>query len=192
MAFLRLMSKLPRLAALALVSLLSLSAVLAVPATSTPGIGLDALDGFIGTWVLADENGEPTDQVISVVRKTAGGSALIETLFPGSDTEMITMYYTDGDQLKLTHYCSCAAHPVMVASRDEEGNLRFDCVGRGENFADCKTTTHMHDAVYRFEGEDRVHTTWRMMEDGALGHIGDFQFVRQPAPAEDAPEKAVH
>lgn len=146
--------------------------------TPTPEpLGLEALDGMVGTWVVADEEGKPTDEVISVVRSTAAGSVLMETLFPGQDHEMITMYYTSGDDLMLTHYCGCTNHPIMKASRDAEGVIHFDCIGRGENFASCANTTHMHDAILRFEGK-RLHSTWTMLEDGKPGHVADFKLVR--------------
>ena len=172
----------------ALLSVLGLGTLLAGSSDSKPGLGLDALDDFVGTWMMADENGEATDMVATEVRKTAGGSALLEILMPGTPNEMITMYYMDGDQLKLTHYCSCTNHPILAASRDGDGNLRFDCTGKGENFAECKTTPHMHDAVYRFDGKDKVSTTWRMMEDGELGYEANFSFIRKTevADARDA------
>lgn len=145
-------------------------------------IGLDEMEHFVGTWVAADEDGNPTDEVRSIVTKTAGGSVLMERLFPGTESEMITMYYTEGDHLKLTHYCGCTNHPIMKAGRDAEGNLIFDCVGKGANFAECATTFHMHDAVYRFDGKDKVHTTWRTMDNGVVGESVDFHFIRQPEP----------
>lgn len=42
-----------------------------------------------GTWVEADKDGKPTDKVVSVVKLTAGGSAVHETLFPGESMEMV-------------------------------------------------------------------------------------------------------
>ena len=50
---------------------------------------------------------------------------------------------------------------------------------------DMKMPPPLHvDAVYRFEGKDKVHTTWRMMEEGAIGGTVEFHFVRQPKPVE--------
>lgn len=178
------------LPATALLSVLGMSTLLATAAPKSAGPGLDIMDRFIGTWVLADEEGNPTDEVMSEVRKTAGASVVMEVLMPGTPNEMITMYYMDGDQLKLTHYCACTNHPILAASINEEGDLRFDCTGTGENFAKCATTPHMHDAVYRFEGKDRVHTAWRMMDGGELGEPFEFHFVRQPAPIEEVIESA--
>ncbi len=147
------------------------------------GVGLEALKGYVGTWVVTGEGGHPTEEVVSVVRATAGGSVLMETLFPGSDHEMITMYYVKDERLMLTHYCGCTNHPIMAASKDDEGNLRFDCIGRGENFDVCADTPHMHDAVIRRDG-DKIHSTWRMFVDGEVDHVADFHLVK----VEDAVE----
>lgn len=164
----------------ALLAFVGLGTFLTSLTPPTEKIGLEAMESFVGTWVEADDDGKPTDKVMSIVVKTASGSVIMERLFPGTDDEMITMYYTENGELKLTHYCGCTNHPIMKAAHDAAGNLIFNCIGKGENFADCKTTTHMHDAIYRFDGKDKVHTTWRMMDGGEAGHIGDFHFVRKP------------
>src|SRR4051812_42253795 len=66
---------------------------------------LEKLTKLVGTWVKADKDGKPTDEVVSVIKATAGGSVIQETLFPGSDHEMISMYNVDGADLVMTHYC---------------------------------------------------------------------------------------
>jgi hypothetical protein len=152
-------------------------------------IGLDALDGFVGTWVAADENGKPTDVVMSVVRPTAGGSVLMETLFPGTENEMITMYYTREGHLMLTHYCGCTNHPIMKARRGQDGAVHFDCIGTGENFSSCEATPHMHDAVIRFDG-DRIKSQWRMQEKGEITHVGDFDMIRRKELPKPKPQSS--
>src|SRR5262249_20281762 len=42
--------------------------------------GLEKLKKLSGTWVEADKDGKPTDKVVSVVKVTAGGSTVQETL----------------------------------------------------------------------------------------------------------------
>ena len=56
-------------------------------ASSNPS--LEKMTKLVGTWVAADEDNKPTDKVVSVIKLTAGGSAIHETLFPGQDHEMI-------------------------------------------------------------------------------------------------------
>ena len=63
---------------------------------ATAQAGLERLKKLAGEWVAADDQGQPTTKVVSIFKITAGGSAVQETLFPGSDHEMITMYTTTG------------------------------------------------------------------------------------------------
>src|SRR4051812_39774639 len=35
--------------------------------------GFEKLKKLVGTWVMADEDGKPTDKVVSVIKLTAGG-----------------------------------------------------------------------------------------------------------------------
>src|ERR1700676_2194613 len=66
---------------------------------------LEKMKKLAGTWVTADKDGKPTDQVASVIKLTAGGSAVHETLFPGQPQEMVSIYTLDGPDLIMTHYC---------------------------------------------------------------------------------------
>ena len=76
-----------------------------------------ALKKLAGDWVAVGKDGKPTEQVFSSFRVTAAGTALHETVFPGSDHEMITIYHLDGDDLILTHYCTFGNQPRMRAER---------------------------------------------------------------------------
>ena len=73
--------------------------------TASAGKALDWAKKLEGTWVAADENGEPTDTVMTTYSITAGGNAVLEVLFPGTDHEMISLYYLDGEQLMMSHFC---------------------------------------------------------------------------------------
>src|SRR5262245_34020306 len=75
-----------------------------LPATST-NPALEKMKSLAGTWVIADEDGKPTDQVASIIKVTAGGSVVHETLFPGQPQEMVSIYTVDGQDLIMTHYC---------------------------------------------------------------------------------------
>ena len=54
--------------------------------------GLEKMKKLAGTWLTADKDGKPTDQVASVIKVTAGGSVVHETLFPGQPQEMVSIY----------------------------------------------------------------------------------------------------
>ena len=52
-------------------------------AKSPVNAGLEKMKKLAGTWLTADKDGKPTDQVASIIKVTAGGSAVHETIFPG-------------------------------------------------------------------------------------------------------------
>ena len=92
--------------------------------------GMAKMKSLIGTWVKVDDKGDPTDEVVSVIKLTAGGSAVQETLFPGQPHEMVSMYTVDGDNLLMTHYCMLGNQPQMKADPKSPANqLKFDFVG---------------------------------------------------------------
>lgn len=73
----------------------------------------EALKKLAGDWVEVGKDGKPTDTIFSSFRVTAGGSVIEETVFPGSEHEMVTMYHLDGPDLVLTHYCDFGNQPRM-------------------------------------------------------------------------------
>src|SRR5215831_13606332 len=88
--------------------------------------GLEKMKKLAGTWVAADKDGKPTDEVVSVIKVTAGGSAVQETLFPGQDKEMLSVYHLDGADLVMTHYCMLGNQPKMKADPKAPANqIRF-------------------------------------------------------------------
>ena len=56
----------------------------------------ETMKKLAGTWMVADDDGKPTDQVASIIKVTAGGSVVHETLFPGQPHEMVSVYSLDG------------------------------------------------------------------------------------------------
>lgn len=143
--------------------------------------GFEKLKTLVGTWVLADENGQPTDQVASVIRLTAGGSAVHETLFPGEPQEMISIYTADGSDVVMTHYCVLGNQPQMRAqAKSLEGDqLHFEFVG-GTNLDPTKDM-HMHSAVLTFVDENQIEVNGIGWEDGkpAKEMCCGMKFVRK-------------
>src|SRR5262245_60836882 len=84
-------------------------------ATAPTNAALEKMKTLAGTWLEADKDGKPTDTVVSIIKLTAGGSAIHETLFPGQPHEMISMYTVDGPDLVMTHYCMLGNQPRLKA-----------------------------------------------------------------------------
>jgi len=138
---------------------------------------LELLKKLDGTWVVVDEHGSPTDQVSNVFRVTAGGSAVEETVFPGTEHEMITLYYVQDGRLQLTHYCMKGNQPHMLAEPTQDGKeLEFRCDGTGVVSED---EGHMHHARIRLADDGRLSTRWQFVEAGKETHLAEFELARK-------------
>ena len=159
-------------------AILAATALVSLPVAASAGDGLqtpnlDSVKKLIGTWVMVGEDGKPTEQVVSVYRSTAGGSAVIETLFPGTETEMLTLYTQKGDELHLTHYCMLGNQPHMKAVPSEEGTMHFVCTGLED-----EDQNHMHSGKLRWQNKDRIDVKWIAKENGKVDHEADFPLAR--------------
>jgi hypothetical protein len=128
--------------------------------------GLEKLKRLSGTWVAAGQDGKATDQIVSIIKVTAGGSAVHETLFPGQPHEMISVYTADGPDLLLTHYCVLGNQPRMKASANSLSNqIAFKFAGGGN--LDPRKDKHMHDATLTILDDDHIELTAVAWEGGA-------------------------
>lgn len=107
----------------------------------------------------------------SVFRVTAGGSAVEETIFPGTKMEMVSVYHMDKGSLLMTHYCMLGNQPRMKlnAAKSTTTELVFDFDG-GTNF-NPRRDTHMHSLsmtlpVASKTGPQKLHTSGTSFEGG--------------------------
>lgn len=146
------------------------------PTTDAAFARLAALQG---DWTDADGGMAAKGQVVSNWRLTGGGSAVVETLFPGGPEEMVTVYYRDGGQLVLTHYCAVGNQPHLRVVKDAGNALDFDFVS-GANI-DPAHDMHMHSVHMEFVSADELRETWQGWDDGhpVPEHVGKFHLVRK-------------
>src|ERR1700676_3531295 len=135
------------------------------PAAST-NANMEKMKKLAGTWVAADKDGKPTDQVVSIIKLTAGGSAVHETLFPGQPHEMVSIYTVDGPDLVMTHYCVLGNQPRMKADPESPANqIVFQFAG-GSNL-DPKKDKHMHAATLTIVDDNHIEIAGVGWEGGA-------------------------
>lgn len=151
-------------------------AVVAIPA-SLPA--LDRFKALAGEWVAA-ENAEMFKKGDLVARYavTAAGSAVVETVFPGSPHEMVTVYHADGSDLVLTHYCMEGNQPRMRA-RNARGS-RFDFAFDGGTNIKPAKDRHMNSASLEFVGADEIVSVWTEIEAGKPVFVAKSHLVRKP------------
>lgn len=96
---------------------------------------------------------------------TAAGSSVVETLYAGQPTEMVSIFHMDGNQLLLTHYCALKNAPIMKFEKsDKPGEIKFAFHG-GTNF-DPKVDTHVHQGVFRIKDKNTVESTFVAFANG--------------------------
>jgi len=145
-------------------------------ATATEAFGRVA--ALQGDWVAADAGaGAP---VVATYRVTGAGSAVIETLFPGAQEEMVSVYVRDGGDLLLTHDCSAGNQPRLRARRAGAGALEFGFDG-GTN-VDPSRDMHMHSLRLQLVSADEIRADWQGWDKGRAdpAHVAHLHLLRKP------------
>ncbi len=144
----------------ALVALLCASALALADASTAqkkPNFGFDRMKALVGSWQGTKKDGKAVKVTYTLV---ADGSAVMETLEPGDESAMITMYHPDGSRVMMTHYCSAHNQPRMraEAATAEPKTLTF-------NFVDATNLSspsegHMERLVVSFVDPDHFTEEW--------------------------------
>lgn len=151
-------------------------ALLANPvlAQSKAAAGFEKLKSLVGEWQGKDPHGTKnvTYQLVS------GGSAVMETLMPEGEPDMITIYHLNGDKLMMTHYCSIGNQPRMQAEAPagEIDKLNFAFV-EATNLAK-RSDGHMTNLTLIFVDKNHLKQVWTWREAGK-DEAATFSFTRK-------------
>jgi len=143
--------------------------------TSAP---LERFKTLAGEWVAA-EDGDMVKKGDLVARYavTASGTAVVETVFPGSEHEMVTVYHADGPDLVLTHFCMEGNQPRMRA-RGAQGS-RFEFAYDGGTNIDPKRDRHMHSATFDLASANEIRSEWSELAEGKPVFVARLHLVRK-------------
>ena len=143
------------------------------------------LKGMAGTWHATPEGtGEEAAAEAETAPKgtfefevSAAGTVVMETMGPGTEHEMINMYYQDGDDLVLTHYCAGGNQPTMRLDREASTaeRLIFDFTG-GTNIPE--DGHYIHDTEIGIHGEDKIESIWNSWSSGEPAGGMTFHLAR--------------
>ncbi len=155
-------------------------AVLSARTIAAPGGGAEAfekLKSLVGHWETDKTN---MNKATLDLELTSGGTAVLEKshmVEDGKPVEMTTLYYLDGGDVKLTHYCMAGNQPTMRGTYSPETKtLTFDLV----SISNLKSADegHMHHATYTFLDSDHFKTTWTFRKDQKDAFTEDVTYVR--------------
>jgi hypothetical protein len=119
---------------------------------------------LIGVWEGTSNMGKEGQTVRVEYRLTAGGSAIVETLFPGTPEEMVSVYHDKKGKLSMTHYCMLQNQPFMKLRKAGADTLNF--VFAGGSGINPKKDAHMHALTISFVDKDHIVQNWTYFEDG--------------------------
>jgi hypothetical protein len=141
----------------------------------------DALDRFkqlAGEWIGKGKHGDMEHDIRVVYKVTAGGSAVVETIDPGSAHEMVTVIHPDGDALVLTHYCMLGNQPHMKAMpKAGDNTVAFEFV-KATNLKSDKDM-YMRSASFTFVDKDTLKTEWTHFANGKEAGKAVFELHRK-------------
>lgn len=125
-----------------------------------------------------DGHGAASDSKVTY-RLTGAGSALMETDFPGSDHEMVSVYHLDREELLLTHYCAAGNQPRLKLDRaaSTPSRLVFGFDG-GTNFDPAKDM-HIHAMTLEFHDGGKVDAAWDAYAGGKKVETAHFALSRE-------------
>ena len=123
----------------------------------------ERMKSLVGEWKGTSMGGKPATVTYTLV---SDNSALMERLFVGGESEMVTMYHPDGDRLMMTHYCSAHNQPRMRSQTVAGGSkiITFDLVDVTNLSA--PDAGHMKKLVVTFVDKDHFTQEWTWIEKG--------------------------
>jgi hypothetical protein len=131
-----------------------------------------------GEWVGKGVHGDMEHEARIVYRVTSGGSAVVETVDPGGEHEMITVIHADGDALMLTHYCMLGNQPHMKAMpKADDKKVAFEFVNATNMKSD--KDMHMHSVTFTFVDKDTLKTEWTNYDEGKEAGKAVFELKRK-------------
>ena len=137
----------------------------------------DHFKQLAGEWVGKGKSPKEPEEMVVKYKVTSGGSAVVETIMPGTDHEMVTVIHRDGPDLLLTHYCMLGNQPHMKASGGDGKKVEFKFV-KATNMKSDKDM-HMHDVTYTFVDKDTLKSEWTHYKDGKNAGAVTFELKRK-------------
>lgn len=133
-----------------------------MPPPYTGSAELQKIKSLAGKWEGPSPD-MPDGKIVLDYKVTSNGSAVVETILPGTPMEMISVYRDNKDgKLSMIHYCAMANQPELVLQNPGSEkiilDLAPDSIKPGE--------PHMHRLEMLIKDANHVEQTWQCYPDG--------------------------
>ena len=126
---------------------------------------LERIKQLAGRWEgTSQETGKEAQPASVEYKVTSGGSAVVETLFPGTPHEMVSVYHDERGKVAMTHYCMLGNHPELALTKASDKELDFS-LGEDSDIDSAKEQ-HMHALALMQSDSDHLSQVWTCYEDG--------------------------
>jgi hypothetical protein len=127
------------------------------------------MKSLAGEWSVTPEDSAHAGHATAgkiVYRVTSNGNTVMETMFADSDHEMVTMYFLDGGELRLTHYCAAGNQPHLKLDKKASKADVFSFAFEGGTNLNPDKDTHMHSGRIMFIDKDHIKAEWDGYSEG--------------------------
>jgi hypothetical protein len=144
--------------------------------------GLLALKALAGSWAgptykHKDDRVWAEEETMVTYKVTGGGSAIVETLFPGTPGEMTTVYHDDSrGHLVMTHYCNARNQPKMTLVSFENHQLKFELAPDAD--IDAAHEHHAHELTLTLGEDGSLQHDWTNHNMGQEADLRNIRLVR--------------
>ncbi len=138
--------------------------VVSPAAVAESGSVFEKFRALAGEWEGQRGDGQAVKVSYQVL---SGGSAVVETLTEfAEEVTMVTVYHMDGNDVRMTHYCSAKNQPRMKAAAvsPDARVVSFEFVD-ATNLAR-PTDGHMQNLEITFKDRNHIAQKWTWLENG--------------------------
>ena len=137
------------------------------------------LKSLAGTWTgTAGTDNAPATVTYKI---SSNGHVVTEVLFPGTDHEMMTLYYVQGSDVLATHYCALGNRPQFKLDTGKSSLKELVFAFDGGSGFDPGKDNHIHDAKLGFTSRDKFDASWSFYSGGEKRGSNDFHLTRVAA-----------
>jgi len=153
------------------------------PAPVTAEAAFDRLKTMVGEWKNTSDLCDPSLAGVEGADRvryklTGGGSALVEVSAPDTRAEMISVYHLDGEDLRMTHYCSVKNQPRLKLDRAASKPDRLVFAFDGGTNLDPTRDMYISGLVLSFPADGRVVSDWQCNQGAEKAAPATFELTR--------------
>jgi len=137
----------------------------------------ETLKKLVGTWEGTTTMNGKTMPAKVVYTLTSGGTVVEEKLAPGTEHEMVSLYYKEGSSLAMTHYCAEGNHPEMKLKKADGKSIAFEMTT--PTGVTSMNEPHMHALTLTMADNNSLKQEWTNFTGGKKAETAVFTFKRK-------------